>query len=137
LTNTFSTGTRIGSSEIDRFSSAVIFACDLDLPDDPSGLIWEQGGNAVGAYAGFRSDGALVIRAGLGYTLGQVSGSQAALLYLPKGSISGSGTLVWEITGGNSSSTPIQIRAWWKGVSIGTVISTHGVAPWAGGNEGT
>jgi len=133
LTTSFVAAALIGASDVARTSDGV-FACDFTVPGSPSGLIYEQGGSGSGAYVGFRSNGAFVLRAGVGSASAPTaSGTDYAVLYITSGQPSGAGTLVWEYDVSAS-----QIRAWWNGISLGTASASVGWSSgqWAGANPG-
>jgi hypothetical protein len=133
LTTSFAEGATIGSSDVARNQNAV-FACNFTVPASPSGLIYEQGGNGVGTYVGFRSTGEFVLRAGNGNPSAPTAGgTNHSVLYVTSGQPSGTGTLVWEYKMSGS-----QTRAWWNGISLGTASASVGWLSnlWAGADSG-
>lgn len=112
-------------------TASVIMTVDVNIPENPSGVIYEQGGSGYGTYVGFQSDGTLVFHAGKGSSF---NASEAAHLELAAGASNiptGSGTLSWEIdlSGGH-------ISAYWNGTLLGTASAGGSISKWSGGDTG-
>lgn len=113
-----------------------VLACELLVPDNPAGLIWEIGAHGSGAYVGFRGDRALVIRAGDGSNERPETNDfdNMTLVRLTAGEVSGFGTLLVEF-----KVSTARIKVWWNGVLLAEEFSPNGAwldGFWAGGNDG-
>tara|TARA_Y100000780_G_scaffold211112_2_gene209913 strand:- start:100832 stop:104425 length:3594 start_codon:yes stop_codon:yes gene_type:complete len=117
----------IDDTAVNRSGDA-IFSVDIVIPASPTGVIYEQGGSGFGTYIGFQADGTLVFHAGRGSSF---TANDAAHLELAPGTLTGSGTLAWDINLGSNT-----ISAYWNGNLVGSNTAASNFTSWSGGDDG-
>lgn len=124
---TFGGFSTIDDTDVNRSGDA-IFSVDIVIPASPTGVIYEQGGSGFGTYIGFQADGTLVFHAGRGSSF---TANDAAHLELAPGTLTGSGTLAWDINLGTNT-----ISAYWNGNLVGSDTAIGNFTSWSGGDNG-
>lgn len=115
--------------DFDRASPCVMEFSIEGLSSASAGLLIEIGGSGVGMYAGMRSDGRFVARAGDGMT--PWPANTGYTLSAPN-EVQGDGVLTLEFIPG----TPVSARAWWNGRQVSGAVSSGVAADWGGTNDG-
>lgn len=128
--NDFSAYAVVSDEGIDSAVSA-IFAANIIIPDNPSGIIYEQGGSGFGTYVGFLEDGTLVFHTGAGGSFGESNAAHFEIALGDGAMPTGAGVLSWKIDLPTNTMT-----AYWNGNQIGKDTASAGFSEWSGGDDG-
>lgn len=131
--HSYAQGNIIAAADLDRTDN-LFWACDLTFPDTyQDGVIWELGGNAIGAYCGLTS-GSLLFRAGAG---GSLPRTGAAVVNAdPSDYLGKSGTLFGEINVDTNSVALWFLDADGQFYSVGSNTASGVFSTWAGTDDG-
>ncbi|SLN13285.1 hypothetical protein PSA7680_00258 [Pseudoruegeria aquimaris] len=123
-----SPGSTLSTASLQRTQPVTMSIEFEGLDGSGGGLIAEFGGNIIGLFVGFESDGSFLFRSGDG---GALPSDATALVQADPGSVGGNGKLVISTRPG----TPILASAWWNGRRIGTETpGSAGQSEWSGTN---
>lgn len=128
--NNFSAFSAVDNADV-NVATSVFFAANITIPENPSGVIYEQGGSGFGTYVGFQSDGTLVFHAGRGSSFSAADAAHIEIAPTDVNRPMGTGTLSWKIDIASN-----RIVAYWNGVQIAEDTAAQSFSSWSGGDAG-